>query len=191
MNTEVNRKMVPSDSSDGLAPGLRAWPQALRYRRDGRFTSLCSPLVLFKAAGLRFTRASLVSPVRSRHLEAAFRSPVTTVRLRAAIAGSPFPTCFFNASLDRFQVRSACGSFADAGLRPALAPSSPPARCPDFNPSLPGPPRISASLWGSFVPSGSLRSIRFVAEKLAFRKPPDLPLLPVPQYRCRYRRGGC
>jgi len=40
---------------------------------------------------------------------------MTTVRLRAAIMRSLFPTCFFNASLNVRQARSACGSFADAG----------------------------------------------------------------------------
>ena len=37
----------------------------------------------------------LVSPVRSRRLEARFRSPMTTVRFRAAIMESLFPTCLY------------------------------------------------------------------------------------------------
>ena len=103
-------------------------------------TSLCSPLFLLEAAGLDWRGPLPVFLVRSRHLEAAFRSPVTTVRFRAAIAGSPFPTCFFNTSLDRLQVRSA----RDSSLRrfaPASAISTPPARCPDFNPSIQVSPR--------------------------------------------------
>lgn len=107
--------MVPSDPSGGLAPGLHAWRWALRARElEG--ASICSPLLLLEATGLRPRGPLLRSLVRSRRLEAAFRSPITALRFRAAIVRSLFPTCFFNTSPNVSQTRLPCGSTAGAGL---------------------------------------------------------------------------
>jgi hypothetical protein len=84
-----------------------------------------------------------------------FRSPVTTVRFRAAVTGSSFPTVLFNASWDRPQVRLACGSSLRR-FAPTSAISTPPARCPDFTPSIPVSTRTGSSL-GAF-PAGSTQS---------------------------------
>jgi hypothetical protein len=101
--------------SCGLAPGLHAWRWALQAGElEG--ASICSPPLLLEVAGLRPRGPLLVSPVRSRRLEAVFRSPIATVRHRAAAVGSPFPTCFFNTSRNVSRGRSARGSIADAGL---------------------------------------------------------------------------
>ena len=51
----------------------------------------------------------------NRHLAAAFRSPVTTARFRAAIPGSKFPAYRFDALLNYQQSRSARGYFALPG----------------------------------------------------------------------------
>jgi hypothetical protein len=69
----------------------------------------------------------LIPCARSRRLEVVFRSPMTTVRSRAAIMGSPFPTCLFNTLLNLPQVRLACGSSL-IRFAPASAISPPPAR---------------------------------------------------------------
>jgi hypothetical protein len=47
-----------------------------------------------------------ISPARSRHVRSGFSLPMTTVRLRAAVTGSLFPTCFFLASPNALQWRS-------------------------------------------------------------------------------------
>jgi hypothetical protein len=52
---------------------------------------------------------------------------MTTVRFRATIMGSLFPTCLFNTLLNLLQVRSACGSSLIRFV-PASATSTPPAR---------------------------------------------------------------
>jgi len=45
----------------------------------------------------------------------AFRSPATTARFQAAVPGSKFPACRFDALLNLRQARSAYGSFATPG----------------------------------------------------------------------------
>lgn len=127
--------MVPSDLKPSLAPSLRAWPQALRSKGDWRLPRYCSPLLVFQAAGLRSRGPLLVSPFRSRRLEAVFRSPMTTVRFRAAIMRSLFPTGLFNASLDFPEVRLARGS----PLEPARPASASQRRLPVDLISVPDP----------------------------------------------------
>jgi len=59
-----------------------------------------------------------VARVRSgwnRHLATAFRSPEKTARFQAAIPGSKFPACCFDALPNFRQTRSAYGSFALPG----------------------------------------------------------------------------
>lgn len=135
-------------------------------------TSSCSPLPLLEAAGLYWRRPLPISLVRSRRFEAVFRSPMTTVRLRAAIMRSLFPTCFFTPSPNFPQARSACDSFASAGLPPGVGDVNTACPFPNSRPAIPVPPRISAPLRGSFFPSGSPRSIRLITGKLAFRNDP-------------------
>ena len=72
---------------------------------------------------------------------------------------------------DRPQVRSARDSSL-APVCPGVGDLNAAARCPEFNPSIPVSPRISASPSGGVAPSGSLRLIRFGAGKLAFRNTP-------------------
>jgi hypothetical protein len=63
------------------------------------------------------------SPARSRHVRSGFSLSMTTVRLRAAVTGSLFPTCFFHASPNALQsaipiqcrARSPLGLFPPAG----------------------------------------------------------------------------
>jgi hypothetical protein len=107
--------MVPSDPrmTTRSPPGPLALNDA--GKRSWRPPPLCSPLLLLKAAGLHSRRSSARAPVRSRHLEAVFHSLPMDARLRAAVRRSWFRTCLFDASRDLLQVRSACGSFADAG----------------------------------------------------------------------------
>lgn len=72
-------------------------------------------------SGASFGNNGSLLPRTSRlcYPEPAFRSGFSLAhddRFRAAIMRSRFPTYFFNASLNFPQARSACGSFADAGL---------------------------------------------------------------------------
>jgi len=122
------------------------------------------------AAGLDRGGPLPVSPVRSRHLKAVFRWPMTMV------AGQPsWGLCsrpaFSTSRWIVLKVRSARNSslirFASAS-----AISTPRARCPDFSPSIPVSPRISASPSGLASPSGSPLSLRFAIGKLTFRNCP-------------------
>ena len=161
--------MVPSDPSGGLALGLHAWRWALRAGElEG--ASICSPLLLLEATGLRPRGPLLVSPVRSRRLEAVFRSPITAVRFRAAIVRSLFPTCFFNTSPNGLQIRSPYGSTAGAGLprRWRSQHRRTVSRFPPGNPGLASdfPPHRGFS----FPPDQ--QSTRFGTGKLAFGNSP-------------------
>jgi hypothetical protein len=49
------------------------------------------------------------------HLATAFRSPEKTARFQAAIPGSKFPACCFDALSNFRQTRSVYGSFALSG----------------------------------------------------------------------------
>jgi hypothetical protein len=162
-------KMVPRDPKCGLAPGLHAWRWALRAGElEG--ASICSPPLLSKAAGLRPRGPLLISPVRSRRLEAVFRSPITIVRFRAAIMRSLFPTCFFNTSPNVLRTRSPCGSIADAGL-PQRRRSQHRRTVPRFPPGNPSLASDLLPLRGFSFPPDQ-RSIRFGTGKLVFRNSP-------------------
>jgi hypothetical protein len=134
-----------------LAPGLHAWRWALRAGElEG--ASICSPPLLSKAAGLRPRGPLLVSPVRCRRLEAVFRSPITTVRFRAAIMRSPFPTCFFNTSPNVLQTRSPAAPSLML-VCPSVGDLSTAGPFPDSRPAIPVSPR-------TFFPFGVFRSLR-------------------------------
>jgi hypothetical protein len=171
---------VLSADNTGTEVWSRSWPACLALgvagRRTGRRLDVLSAASFRRAAGLRARGPLLVSPVRSRHLEAVFRSPKTTVRSRAAIMRSPFPTYFFNTSPNVLRSRSPGSSIADAGLpqsrRPQHRRTVP--RCPPGNPSLASdlPP-----LRGFFVPSGSAVNPIWCREA-HLPKQPDLLALP-------------
>src|SRR5437867_13298408 len=70
-------------------------------KQDNRAVPLSLTAAAFQRQRLRHSGGRrFVIPARSRLLEAAFRSPTTTVRLRTTIAGSKFPACFFDALPD-------------------------------------------------------------------------------------------
>ena len=161
--------MVPSDPRRNPAPGQHAWCRALRRERNWRsprYTRRC----FFGSRGLDWGGPLPVSPVRSRHLRAVFHWPMTMV------AGQPsWGLCsrpaFSTSRWIVLKVRSARNSslirFASAS-----AISTPRARCPDFSPSIPVSPRISASPSGLASLSGSALSLRFAIGKLTFRNCP-------------------
>src|SRR5581483_4504061 len=136
--------------------------------------SLCSPLLLLKAAGLDWRGPPPVFPVRSRHLGAAFRSPMMTAA--CGHYGVSVPDLLL-----RRLVGFSSGPFGPQLLRwyrfaPVPAISTLRARCPDSSPSIPAPPRLR-------FPFGDL-PLRITASTAICRweahlpKLPDLPLLP-------------
>jgi hypothetical protein len=56
-----------------------------------------------------------VRPGWNQHLATAFRSPVTTARFQAAVPGSKFPACRFDALLNVHRARSVYSSLALSG----------------------------------------------------------------------------
>ena len=151
-------------------------------------------------------RASARLSLRSRRLEAVFRSPKTTVRFRAAIMRSLFPTgadqtrCLFNASLDFPQVRLAPGS----PLEPAAPASASQRRLPDLT-SVPDPGLASGlrcTFGVSAPPCGNRRSGQTRFEQHHGTWIPAFPpicdrkarLPKQPDFRCsstgRYAAGG-
>ena len=165
-------KVVPSDLNCSSLPAC-----ALGLKRCGPKeiggSSLCSPPLLLKVAGLdwRGPRLSLLPEPASR---SGFSLAHDDGR-RATIMGSSFPTCFFNASRDLLQVRSA----RDSSLRrfaPAWAISTPRARCPDFKSLDPGLASSPLPLRGG-SPSGSPRS-PICCREARLPRQPDLPQLP-------------
>ena len=146
------------------------------------------------SSGLR-PRGPLSSLPSGAGASKVFRSPMTTVRFRAAIMRSLFPSGLFNASLDLLQVRLARGSSL-VPVCPASAISTPLARCPDFCPSIPVSPRISASPSG-FVPL-RITAFRPICDRKArLPKQPDVRCSPPGRYaagrsslRTRYCFGG-
>jgi hypothetical protein len=56
-----------------------------------------------------------VRPGWNQHLATTFRSPEMTARFRAAVPGSKFPACRFDALPNLRQARSVYGSFALSG----------------------------------------------------------------------------
>ena len=136
---------------------------------------MLSAACFLHAAGLCSRGPLLVSPFRSRRIEAVLRSPMTTVRFRAAIMRSLFPTGLFNASLDFPQARLAAGS----PLEPAAPASASQRRSPDLT-SVPDPGLASGlrCTLGVSPPCGSQRFHQFATEKLAF---PNSPISVAPR----------
>jgi hypothetical protein len=98
----------------------------------------------FESRGSLLARASLVSPVRSRHLEAAFRSPITSAPGRPLRGLRSRPASSTPRWILLRSVRPAAPRWRRFAL--ALAISTPPARCPDSSPSIPVSPRIGSPL---------------------------------------------
>jgi hypothetical protein len=99
--------------------GPRSWPACLALGGAAGRTRRCLGVLSaasFGSNGSLLPRSSVASPNRSWHLEAVFRSPGTTVRHRAAVARSLFPTCLFNTLPNAPRARSADNSTADVGL---------------------------------------------------------------------------
>jgi hypothetical protein len=138
------------------------------------------------------------SLARSRHLRSGFSLPMTTVRLRAAITGSLFPTCFFHASPNALQsaipiqcrARSPLGLFPPPVQRgPALVSESPPSkavlllrRSPHSvrllriiasGPALPGRLALPQTSWNHLnsPPDWSFKSIRFYSLNEPYPRP--------------------
>jgi len=73
------------------------------------------PSPLLAAADQCLRRPPDIRSGWNRPLATTFRSPTTTARFRAAIPGSKFPACCFDALVNCQQSRSAYGYFALSG----------------------------------------------------------------------------
>jgi hypothetical protein len=91
-------------------------PAALSFA--ARIAGCCpfgSAPLSFESSGSMPPGSPASFPGWSRHLEAAFHSPKTTVRLRTAISRSKFPTYFFDTPPNIRQARSVSDSPARSG----------------------------------------------------------------------------
>jgi hypothetical protein len=121
----------------------------------------------FESSRSLLARASLVSPVRSRHLEAAFRSPITSAPGRPLRGLRSRPASSTPRWILLRSVRPAAPRFAGLPRHWRSQHRLPVAliRVPRSRSRL-----GSAPLWGC-LPRG-INSIRFAAGKLAFRNGP-------------------
>jgi len=106
---------VPSD----LISQLSSPPACTAPSFADRIAGCCpsgSPLPSLEGYGSMPSGPPASYPDWNRHLEAAFHSPKTTVRLRTAISRSKFPTYFFGALPSVSQARSV----SDSPTRPGL-----------------------------------------------------------------------
>jgi hypothetical protein len=139
---------------------------AVRKRR--RFTSLCSPLPLLKAAGLDWRTSLAVSPVRRRHLEAVFRSPMMTAATLPSRGLRSRPASSTPRGILLRSVRLAAPRWYRFAPAPAL--STPCARCPDSSPSIPVSPRLCFPFGG--VPLWITASMAISHREAHLPKPP-------------------
>jgi hypothetical protein len=148
-----------------------------------------------------------ISPARSRHVRSGFSLPMTTVRLRAAVTGSLFPTCFFHASPNALQWRSRSnvgpahrwGAFLPRRINAAplwyrkahlpkrpTAPSLPALGTPTadhrFGPAVLGRLAIPHTSWNHLnsAPDWSFKSIRFYSLNEPYPRP--APMFPPPRW---------
>lgn len=143
-----------------LATGMHG--TELRSRKNRTIARLL-PAARFRTAAQRSRVRLPVLSAWGRLLETAFRSTATTACLQAPIPASTLPTCFFAASPEPPQTRSAFDSptpaaFAGWGGITAAGP------LPDSFPASPGIAPDLHSPSGVSVPSGSERSTRFLPE---------------------------
>jgi hypothetical protein len=172
---------VPSGSKFSLTPGLRAWPQVSRSGKDADFTSLCSPLPLLKTAGLDWRTSLAVSPVRRRHLEAVFRSPMMTAATRPSRGLRSRPASSTPRWILLRSVRLAAPRwyrFAPARRSQHRVPV-----CPDSSPSIPVSPRLC-------FPFGEL-PLWITASMAISHREAHLPKLPVFPVAPRTRYADC
>src|SRR5437870_8264184 len=131
-------------------------------RTTRRYLS-CSPFPSLERSGSTLQSAPAGHPIRSRHLETAFRSPTTAACFQATMAGSALPACFFDAALELSSSPFGPHSPTRSGLpRFGQAPRDWPVvrRCSDALRSFPdfhSPLRIFRSLADRSVQSGHHR----------------------------------
>jgi hypothetical protein len=192
--------MVPSDliSQPNSPPACTALSFAARVAGCYPFGS---PPPSFESNGSMPPGSPASFPGSNRHLEAAFHSPKTTIRLRTAISRSKFPTYSFDTLPNVRQARSVSDSPTRFGSpRHALDPyQKPVARLPS------GSPNRSSDLHSPLGPFGPFRIKAFnpiPGREAHLPNPPDclsLPgsgsilLVPMPDHRSRLasRSAAC